>query len=144
MGQVKRAAAKLPLARFQGERWTVAMCEPDWSKFCGGITTDACLRLTAVLESFCADGEADLPPGCFHWFARGQDDPAGVDQGAFEARGVVLIGRRAVIDGKETFFVTKVVDDSTPPAHTRRKPRQLDQRQRQLPFQYRKPRGDQR
>jgi hypothetical protein len=141
MRQPKQLAAKLPLARFIGTRWIVAMCETDWSKFRHGIASEANERLTVVLESFSEDGEAELPRGSFRWFARTSSDPVGVEMGAFEARGVVLQGRRAVIDGRDAFFVTNIVNDAPPPLPAKRKRRERDDRQAVLPLGYRKPKG---
>jgi len=142
MRQPRRVAAELPLARFTGARWIVAMCETDWGKFRYEIAPETNERLTAILESFSEDGEADLPRGSFRWFARAPHDPIGVEMGAFEARGVVLHGRRAVIDGRDAFFITGVVDDAPSPGPAKRKRRERDERQTLLPLDYGKTRGD--
>lgn len=141
MRQPRRVAAQLPLARFTGTRWIVAMCEADWSIFRYEVAPEANERLTAVLESFGENGEGDLPRGSFRWFARAADDPVGVELGAFEALGVVLHGRRSVIDGRDAFFVTRIVDDGPPPARPKRKRRDHDDRQSNLPLDYGKPKG---
>ena len=113
----------------------VAMCEHDWNIFQQQISAEANERLTVVLESFCEYGDVDLPPSCFRWFMPTDDDPVGVEMGAFEAKGVVLHGRRAVNTGGDAFFVTKITLDAQLPPNGGRRGRARDDRQRDLPFE---------
>jgi hypothetical protein len=111
------------------------MDEHHWQLFSRKIPAEANERLTVVLESFCESGSDDLPRACFRWFARADRDPAGVQMGAFEARGVVLQGRRAFIDGHNAFFITKITVDAEPQDNRRRRRRLSDDRQQDLPFE---------
>lgn len=136
MRRPRRAAAELPRARFLGRRWIVAMCEHEWSVFQHAIAPGANERLTAILDSFCEDGEADVPPSAFRWFAPADGDPIGVEIGAFEAKGVVLQGRRACVEGRDAFFVTSISVDAQPPQPEGRRSRRVpDERQRLLPLE---------
>jgi hypothetical protein len=130
----RRAAAEIPLARFEGARWNVAMCESDWRIFCERISSAANERLTVVLEHFCAAGEDDLPGGSLRWMTPLPSDPPGVAMGAFEARGVVLHGRKAVSGGRDTFFVTQIVVDQPQPTRPSGRRRNSDERQGFLPL----------
>jgi hypothetical protein len=112
----------------------IAMCEAEWSIFQYGIEPEANDLLTVIMETFCEEGDFDFPRGRFRWFARATDDPRGVDVGAFEARGVVLEGRRAFINGRDAFFVTKITIDTPPVPRRGRRYRTSDVRQRNLPF----------
>jgi hypothetical protein len=117
------------------------MCEDEWSVFQNQILPEANERLTVIFESFCEDGPTDLPESCFRWFAPSHDDPPGVEIGAFEAKGVVLLGRRALINGRDAFFVTKLTVDPQPQPKRGRPPKGTDYRQRDLPFEQTNPGG---
>lgn len=134
MGHPRRCNAELPTGRFVGPRWMIAMCESEWNIFRNEIPPEANERLTVILESFCQDGASDLPRGCFRWFGPAVGDPAGVEIGAFEARGVVLRGRRAFSNGRDAFFVTKITIDAQPPSKRGGRRRTRDERQSDLPF----------
>lgn len=114
MRQPKRKAAEIPLARFEGPRWAVAMCEGDWVRFGDDVPSEANERLTVIFEHLCRYGEDHLPKGVLRWMTPRVGDHAGVVTGAFESRGVVVHGRRSVVEGRATFFVTGIVVD--PPA----------------------------
>lgn len=109
------------------------MREADWQTFRYALPGLAGERLTAILESFVETGEGDLPGRAFRWFAPDRHDPVGVRIGAFEAHGVVLIGRRAAIAGREAFFVEQITIDKADTPSPRRI-RKIDDRQVQLPF----------
>jgi hypothetical protein len=126
--------AEIPLARFSGARWTVAMCDKDWREFCA-VSAEANFRLTVVLERFCDHGEDNLPNGALRWMTPDSNRLPAAVTGAFEARGVVLHGRRAPSGSGETFFVTQIVVDppAPPPAPPRRRNRDDRQGFLQLP-----------
>ena len=128
MRQSRRAAAEIPQARFSGALWTVAMCDKDWQEFCA-VPSEANERLTVVLEHFCEFGEELLPGASLRWLTADAGDPPSADLGAFEARGVVLRGRRAPTGGGWTFFVTQVAVDPPPAAPSGRRKRNTDDRQ---------------
>lgn len=134
MGHPRQRNAELPTERFVGPRWMIAMCDAEWSVFQNEIEPETNERLTATLESFCEDGDSDFPRGRFRWFAPSVTDPPGVEIGAFEVRGVVLHGRRAVCNGRDAFFVTKITIDSQPVPTRGRRSRASDERQSNLPF----------
>lgn len=134
MHSPRRSAEELPLARFTGVRWVVAMSDKNWRIFRSGIAEKANERLTAILESFSEEGEVDLPRGCFRWFAPRAGDPNGVELGAFEAHGVVLSGRRAIIDRQNAFFITDIFIDKPSGDPPPRRRRSSDERQTLLPL----------
>lgn len=105
----------------------------DWDQFRCGLPDRARDRLTAILESFAAAGEDDLPGSSFRWFSPGRDDPPGRHTGAFEALGVVLYGRRAAIGGHAAFFVERITIDE-PDQRPLRRARKSDERQALLPL----------
>lgn len=133
MRQSKRTAADTYQARFEGARWAVAMREVDWRQFCS-LPNAANDRLTVVLDHFCAHGEGDLPRSAFSWMSASASDPKDVRCGAFEARGVVIHGRRASSDARNIFFVTRITVDQPPDVQPRRRKRASDPRQGALPF----------
>ena len=133
MRQPRRTAAEIPQARFAGARWTVAMCNKVWPRFCD-VPTKANLRLSAILEQFCEHGDANCPPGWFRRVPPDSCDAPGAELAAFEACGVVLHGRLASVGLGGTFFVTRVTVDATPDGPLRRRGRAPDERQGQLPL----------
>jgi hypothetical protein len=134
MGHPRRRNAELPTERFIGPRWMIAMWEAEWSVFQNAIEPEANERLTVILESFCEEGDSGFPRGRFRWFAPSVNDPPGVEIGAFEARGVVIHGRRAFSNGRDAFFVTKITIDTQPTPARGRRSRISDERQCDLPF----------
>ena len=106
----------------------------DWKIFCA-LPAVINSRLTAILEHFCDQGEADMPRSTFAWLARAASDPPGLLQGAFEAHGVVIYGRRAVHGSGNSFFVTNIVADLPPPGSSSKRRTKTDGRQGRLPFQ---------
>lgn len=126
-----RVAAELPQPRFNGACWVVVMCEQEWVRFKSGISYQAYFRLTASLEKFCEDGPDDLPRRSFRWLSSYGRDPGAARQGAFEAHGVVLHGRHGVTEGRDTFFVTDIVED---PLDGRPPSLPPTDRQHRLPF----------
>jgi hypothetical protein len=133
MRQPRLAEAEIPKARFVGALWTVAMCEKDWQDFCAA-PSNANERLTVVLEHFCEHGADNLPGASLRWLTPVAGDPASAHQGAFEARGVVLRGRRAPNGAGGMFFVTEIVVDAPPAGPTTRHRRNADDRQGFLPL----------
>lgn len=132
-----RVVAEMPLARINGRRWAVAMCETEWTQFVEGICPAARNRLRAILEHFCDNGDENLPRGCFRWLPPTVAHSGVTTIGAFEARGVVLRGRAAQVDGRPVFFVQTIdVDPPSEPNTTKRRSSrpQVDRRQEQLPF----------
>lgn len=136
--RVPKAAVQLPLARIEGQRWCVAMCDTEWAAFTDVIDLAAQCRLLAILDYFCDHGEANLPPGAFRWLTSDAYPSRVARQGAFEARGIILTGRAAMSGHKQTFFVTAIETD-TPENPPRRRPRGADPRQGLLPLQFSKP-----
>lgn len=140
--RVVRNVAEMPLARIDGRRWAVAMCETEWVLFVQGIAAPARNRLRAILEHFCQHGEDDLPRGCFRWLSSSTQIPGAAVLGTFEAHGVVLRGRAARIDERAMFYVTAIdVDPSPEPSGQRpkRSRKRNDPRQERLPFPPRLP-----
>lgn len=111
--------AELPVVRFEGLFWDVAMCSREWAAL-EGVGIDANTRLVALLRHFCSKGDDALPGRAMRWMSRSADPTAPLS-GAFEAHGVVLHGRRGVLSGRDTFVVTEIIID--PPGETTRPPR---------------------
>jgi hypothetical protein len=135
--QQGRVAADFPQVRFSGPRWDVLMCESEWKRFYQEVDRSAYARLTAILEFFCENGPDDLPKGAFRWFMRpSNDEQPDVVYGAFEARGVVLQGRRAVMDSRERFFINSINEDppDIPNQDRRLRTKLVDPRQSSLQF----------
>lgn len=133
MRQPRRAAAEIPQTRFTGAVWTVAMCDRDWGEFCA-LPLEANLRLTVLLEHFCASGEDNLPTSALRWMTPDEADPQSQNAGAFEAKGVVLHGRKASGSTGPAFFVTRIIVDPPPVAPLPRRKRNNDDRQEFLPL----------
>jgi hypothetical protein len=112
----------------------------DWKKFCA-LPAITFSRLTAILEHFCDHGEADIPRATFSWFTRTAADPPGTLHGAFEARGVVLNGRRAPHVSGHCFYVTEISVDPTSAETSASKRVRIDRRQGRLPL-YDEPKGE--
>lgn len=130
-----KALGNLLLARIEGQRWCVAMCDTEWATFTDVIDLAAQRRLHAVLDFFCDYGEADLPPGSFRWLTPASE---AARVGAFEAHGVVVTGRAAVSGDRQTFFVTAIAAER-PQESPRRKARDNEVRQGELPLQITQP-----
>lgn len=82
---------------------------------------------------FCEIGHADLPPGLFSWSKVASPGAERTVVGAFEARGVVVRGRRAVLDRRDAFFVTGIeVDPPTSGPRARPRPKGADDKQGRL------------
>ena len=131
-------ALQLPAARIVGPRWSVAMRDAEWERFSGADFAHARHRLTALMEHFCREGEQNLPRGAFGWMTR--PERSGVArQGAFEARGAVLLGHAA----GRLFFVTEVRVDAGPARQGRHRRIVGDTQQRQLPLPFIVSKGEQ-
>lgn len=128
MRQPRRAEAEIPKARFVGALWTVAMSENDWQVFCAA-PSDAIDRLSAVFEHFCEYGGDNLPGTTLRWLTPTANDPASENQGAFEAKGVVVRGRWLPSAVGGTFIVKQIVVDRHPPVPPLRGRRVRDDRQ---------------
>jgi len=119
----------MPQVRFEGARWAVVMCESVWVRFRNDIPYRAYFRLSSFFKIFCEQGEDDLPRRSFRWLSRSAAGPHGAGQGTFEAHGVVIQGHHAVVQGRDQFFVTEIIED---PADSDPEPPQ--DRQRSLPL----------
>lgn len=133
MRQPRRAEAEIPRPRFTGALWTVAMCEKNWQDFCAA-PSDAIDRLSAVFEHFCEYGGDNLPGTTLRWLTPTPNDPASENQGAFEAKGVVVRGRRLLNAAGGTFIAKQIVVDRQPPVPPLRGRRVKDARQGVLPL----------
>ncbi|MEP9358084.1 hypothetical protein [Sphingomonas sp. KR3-1] len=134
----QRVATEMSLARINGQRWGVAMCDTEWAKFSDQICPDARVRLLAILDHFCDYGEANLPRGAFRWLSPDPGLEGAARQGAFEARGVVVRGRAAPQSEQQMFFVTAIEQDppGAPPSPKPSRRREPDGRQAHLPLSF--------
>lgn len=133
MRQPRRAEAEIPRTRFTGALWAIAMCEKDWQDFCAA-PSDATDRLSAVFEHFCEYGGDNLPGTTLRWLTPTPNDPTSENQGAFEAKGVVVRGRRVQNAACGTFIVKQIVVDRQPPVAPLRGRRGKDDGQGVLPL----------
>ena len=110
------------------------MSAKHWRDFCE--LPDAVVdRLTAIFEHFCALGGENLPKTSLRWMTPTPENSLRANLGAFEAHGVVISGRRAPDHTGDVFFVTEItIDEETPPPPPPGRKRNVDVRQRSLPF----------
>lgn len=95
------------------------MREGEWDLFCDIGNRDAKDRLTALMQHFCACGDANLPEKAFYRIS-GASEPPLAYMFAFQAFGIEIRGRKALVGSKRTFFVVEVAGENPAPDRSSR------------------------
>jgi hypothetical protein len=102
------------------------MRDREWVAFLALTNLNAKSQLTALALHFCARGEGNLPERAFYRISD-TGTPNHLNLFAFQAFGIELRGRKAVVAGQKTFFVIELSDDNpSPTAAPQTRRRQLD------------------